>query len=51
VGWVLSQRRVAGELAMSSAGLYEIWRFVLRFVAPLAVFIVFVVPLYERFAG
>jgi len=51
VGWVLSQRRVAGELAMSNAGLYGMWRFVLRFVAPLAVLVVFAVPLYERFAG
>jgi len=51
VGWVLSQRRVAGELAMQSSGLYSLWRFALRFLAPLAVLAVFVVPLYERFVG
>ena len=51
VGWVLSPRRVAGELALQNAWLYGLWRFVLRFLAPLAVLVVFVVPLYERFVG
>jgi neurotransmitter:Na+ symporter, NSS family len=51
VGWVLPQRLVVDELALRHSGWYSLWRFVLRFVAPLAVFIVFVVPLYGRFAG
>jgi NSS family neurotransmitter:Na+ symporter len=51
VGWVLPQSRVAGELALKGVRRYELWRFVLRFIAPLAVFIVFVAPLYERFLG
>lgn len=51
VGWVLPQRRVGDELAMQNSGLYQLWRFVLRYVSPLAVLVIFVVPLYERFVG
>ena len=47
VGWVLPQHRVASELALDNAGLYRLWQFVLRFLAPLAVFIVFAAPLYK----
>lgn len=51
VGWVLPRSRVASELALHNAGLYKFWEFVLRFLAPIAVFIVFVAALFERFAG
>jgi NSS family neurotransmitter:Na+ symporter len=51
VGWVLPRSRVAGELALRNAELYALWQFVLRFLAPAAVFIIFIVPLYERFVS
>ena len=51
VGWLLPRDRVTTELSLRSEGLYNLWLFVLRFVAPLAVFIVFVAALWDKFAG
>ena len=44
-GWVLSRDTTVGELGMGDGNVYEIWRFLVRVVAPLAVFLVFLANL------
>jgi NSS family neurotransmitter:Na+ symporter len=49
-GWVLTQRMTRDELALGSARAYSAWSLVIRFVAPVAVAVIFVVNLYDKLA-
>jgi NSS family neurotransmitter:Na+ symporter len=40
-GWVLSRSASAAELRIASEGLYQVWLVLIRFIAPLAVILVF----------
>jgi NSS family neurotransmitter:Na+ symporter len=40
-GWVLSRKSSADEFAMGEGAAYGLWRGLIRFVAPLAVAVVF----------
>ncbi|MET4161965.1 NSS family neurotransmitter:Na+ symporter [Marinobacterium sp. MBR-111] len=50
VGWVLTQRMTRDELALGSSGAYSAWQFTIRFIAPVAVAVIFVVNLYDKLA-
>lgn len=41
VGWRMTERSVQSELRMKLGGLYQIWYFLVRFVAPIAILFVF----------
>lgn len=41
VGWVLPEKRVLVETGMSGGQLYRMWRFSLRYIAPLGIILVF----------
>jgi NSS family neurotransmitter:Na+ symporter len=49
-GWILTQRMTRDELALGSAGAYSAWSLAIRFVAPVAVAVIFVVNLYDKLA-
>src|SRR5690554_2491655 len=49
-GWVLTQRMTRDELALGSARAYSAWSLAIRFVAPVAVAVIFVVNLYDKLA-
>ena len=40
-GWIMSRRSTAGELRLANPTAYRLWRFASRFVAPLAVILIF----------
>ena len=40
-GWIMSRRSTAGELRLANPTAYRLWRFASRFVAPIAVVLVF----------
>jgi NSS family neurotransmitter:Na+ symporter len=50
-GWVMQPQVTQAELAMKSKLLYKIWLFLVRFLAPVAIFIVFVVNLWGAIAS
>lgn len=41
-GWVMSRASTRDELGMGAGRVYRLWRFVIRFVSPVAVFIIFI---------
>jgi len=41
-GWLIKKRSLQDELNMSHQGLFTVWHCLIRYVAPLAVFIIFV---------
>jgi len=41
-GWFLSRRSVADDARVNNAAIFEIWRFMIRFVSPVAVLFVFI---------
>ena len=41
VGWMMREASVKDEMAMSHAGYYKLWLFLVRFVTPVGVFIIF----------
>jgi NSS family neurotransmitter:Na+ symporter len=41
-GWFLSRRSVADEARVNNTAIFEIWRFMIRFVSPAAVLFVFI---------
>ena len=47
VGWFVSNKVTAEELAFNSATLFKIWHFLLRYLVPPAVFIIFVMGVSE----
>jgi NSS family neurotransmitter:Na+ symporter len=49
-GWVLTPRMTCDELALDSSVVYRIWLISIRFIAPVAVAVIFVVNLYTRLA-
>jgi len=49
-GWVLTQKMTRDELALGSSGAYSAWQFTIRFIAPVAVAVIFVVNLYDKLA-
>ncbi|TCK04895.1 sodium-dependent transporter [Marinobacterium mangrovicola] len=51
VGWYLPREMTEDELALRSSGIYLIWRFVLRYISPAAVAVVFALNLYQKLAG
>lgn len=51
VGWVMKPEMVDDELSMEPAWLRSAWWFVLRYIAPSAVVVVFVLGVYDKFAG
>ncbi len=50
-GWWVGARISADELAMKSARLFRAWFFVIRYIAPVAVAIIFVASLWQKLAG
>ncbi len=49
VGWLLSKELVSKEMDVDGHVLFDIWLFVLKFISPVLVIIVFVTTLYETF--
>jgi NSS family neurotransmitter:Na+ symporter len=49
-GWALNKHITRDELSLSSEAAYSAWSLVIRFVAPIAVMIIFVVNLYDKLA-
>ncbi|MFC6670150.1 sodium-dependent transporter [Marinobacterium aestuariivivens] len=50
VGWFMKKAVAENELAVVNARYFQIWYLVLRFVAPVAVAIIFALNLYEKLA-
>jgi NSS family neurotransmitter:Na+ symporter len=50
VGWLMKPEAVRSELADESTPVYLAWRWVLRYVSPLAVLVVFVMGVYKTFS-
>ncbi|WP_426414744.1 sodium-dependent transporter [Aestuariirhabdus sp. LZHN29] len=50
-GWIIKRSVVLNELALKSLVRFNLWRAMVRVISPLAVFIVFVVTLYQKFSG
>ncbi|MEZ5529774.1 MAG: sodium-dependent transporter [Porticoccaceae bacterium] len=50
VGWLMKPEAVRSELADESTRVYLTWRWVLRYVSPLAVLVVFVMGVYKTFS-
>ncbi|WP_370280353.1 sodium-dependent transporter [Pontibacterium sp.] len=50
-GWFVKKKVSLDELAMEENGLFYLWYISIRFIAPLAVSIIFVVNLYQKIAG
>ncbi|WP_417223413.1 sodium-dependent transporter [Amphritea sp.] len=48
VGWVLTQRIKQDELAIASPGVYRAWSVMIRYVAPLAVAVIFIFNLIDK---
>ena len=42
VGWFMSRESVAAEARVKSPLLFNIWRFMVRYISPVAIFIIFV---------
>ncbi len=51
VGFLMAKETVAEEIGMRSAVLAAAWKFVLRYVSPAAVMIIFFITMYNYFAG
>ncbi|MBV0932377.1 sodium-dependent transporter [Marinobacterium weihaiense] len=49
-GWKLQQKITRDELALKSDLVYSAWLLVIRFVAPVAVLVIFIAKLYEKLA-
>ncbi len=49
VGWVAPSPAMRGELPHASDGLFSVWRFLIRYVAPVAITITLVLGLDQRF--
>lgn len=50
VGWLMKPEVVRSELADESTPVYLAWRWVLRYISPLAVLVVFVMGVYKTFS-
>ncbi|WP_243647353.1 sodium-dependent transporter [Aestuariirhabdus litorea] len=50
-GWVMKRSVVLNELALKSLVRFNLWRSMVRVISPLAVFVVFVMTLYQKFSG
>lgn len=46
-GWIMRRSSVKEELGMGSEGLFTVWYFLIRFVAPAAVFVIFLMGVSE----
>lgn len=51
VGWFVKKRVNLDELALEENGLFYTWYISIRFIAPVAVSIIFLVNLYQKIAG
>ncbi len=51
VGWIMKREIVRAELDAEPEGLFNLWYTVLRYIAPVAVLVVFAYPLIEKFSG
>ena len=51
VGWYLTRQMTEDELSLRSSLIYRIWRFVIRYVSPAAVAVIFAVNLYHKLAA
>ncbi|MBS98727.1 MAG: sodium-dependent transporter [Oceanospirillaceae bacterium] len=51
VGWYLTREMTEDELSLRSSLIYRIWRFVIRYVSPAAVAVIFAVNLYHKLAA
>ncbi len=49
VGWVAPSAAMRGELPNSSDRLFQVWRFLVRYVAPIAIIITLILGLDQRF--
>jgi len=49
-GWILTRQMTRDELALGSSAAYSAWHVTIRFIAPVAVAVIFVVNLYGKFA-
>jgi NSS family neurotransmitter:Na+ symporter len=43
VGWVMSKQATSEELAIGDGAVYRAWRFVMRYLAPIAIAVIFVI--------
>jgi len=50
VGWLMLPNTVRGELSDEPHGVYSAWRWVLRYLSPVAVSVVFVLGVYKTFS-
>ena len=50
VGWIMKPDTVREELSDESSRVFLFWRWVLRFISPLLVLVVFVLGLYKTFS-
>ncbi len=51
VGWQVGRSISRDELAMAPGPMFSLWIFIVRFVAPAAVLVIFVANLYSKFQG
>lgn len=51
VGWFMKRDVVRTEMAAESHPLYDIWEFVLRYVSPVLLALVFIAALWEKLSG
>ena len=51
VGWFMKREIVRAEMAAESHPLYDVWEFVIRYISPVLVTLVFVVTLWEKLSG
>jgi len=49
VGWIMTKEIVRSELDAEKPKMFALWYWVLRYIAPIAVLVVFAYPLYEKF--
>jgi len=49
-GWVLTRKITSDELALGNPSVYSAWHVVIRFIAPIAVAVIFVANLYDKLA-
>ncbi|MFT6351150.1 MAG: NSS family neurotransmitter:Na+ symporter [Neptuniibacter pectenicola] len=49
VGWIITRKMAANELAISSPLLFNAWYIALRFIAPVGVLVIFIFSLVEKF--
>jgi NSS family neurotransmitter:Na+ symporter len=51
VGWFMKREVVRAEMAAESHPLYDVWEFVIRYISPVLLLLVFVVTLWEKLSG